>query len=107
MEFVFNQRIVDEVARKLQESPDVEPVIINPQGGRISLVDRARAAANAKAELLLSIHHDAAHPKYFSDWEVNGTPHWTASLHAVWNLDKVDFDKVDFRPGPIELRPEE
>ena len=34
-------------------------------------------------------------------------PHWTASLHAVWNLDKVDFDKVDFRPGPIELRPEE
>jgi hypothetical protein len=35
------------------------------------------------------------------------TPHWTASLHAVWNLDKVDFDKVDFRPGPIELRPEE
>jgi hypothetical protein len=35
------------------------------------------------------------------------TPHWTASLHAVWNLDKVDFDKVDFRPGPIERRPEE
>jgi hypothetical protein len=35
------------------------------------------------------------------------TPHWTASLHAVWNLDKVDFDKVDFRPGPIELRPEQ
>jgi len=34
-------------------------------------------------------------------------PHWTASLHAVWNLDKVDFDKVDFRPGKIELRPEE
>jgi hypothetical protein len=35
------------------------------------------------------------------------TPHWTASLHAVWDLDKVDFDKVDFQPGPIELRPEE
>ena len=34
-------------------------------------------------------------------------PHWTASLHAVWNLDKADFDEVDFRPGPIELRPEE
>ena len=34
-------------------------------------------------------------------------PHWTASLYAVWNLDKVDFDKVDFRPGAIELRPEE
>lgn len=34
-------------------------------------------------------------------------PHWTASLHAVWNLDKAEFDKVDFRPGPIELRPDE
>jgi hypothetical protein len=35
------------------------------------------------------------------------TPHWTASLEAVWNLDKAEFDKVDFRPGLIELRPEE
>ena len=35
------------------------------------------------------------------------TPHWTASLHAVWNLDTAEFDKVDFQPGPIELRPEE
>jgi hypothetical protein len=35
------------------------------------------------------------------------TPHWTASLQAVWNLDKAEFDKVDFRPGPIELRPDE
>jgi hypothetical protein len=34
-------------------------------------------------------------------------PHWTASLRAVWNLDKADFEKVDFRPGEIELRPEQ
>ena len=39
--------------------------------------------------------------------DLSVTPHWTASLHAVWNLDTVDFDKVDFQPGPIELRPEE
>jgi hypothetical protein len=30
-----------------------------------------------------------------------------ASLHAVWNLDTAEFDKVDFQPGTIELRPEE
>ena len=35
------------------------------------------------------------------------TPHWTASLHAVWNLDTAELEKVDFRPGPIELRPVE
>jgi len=33
------------------------------------------------------------------------TPHWTASLHAVWNLETAELEDVDFRPGPIELRP--
>jgi hypothetical protein len=33
------------------------------------------------------------------------TPHWTASLHATWNLDTADLENVDFRPGPIEERP--
>ena len=32
------------------------------------------------------------------------TPHWTASLHAVWNLDTAELESIDFRPGPIELR---
>jgi hypothetical protein len=34
-----------------------------------------------------------------------GGPHWTAELHAIWNLDTAKFDKVDFRPGKIEVRP--
>ena len=33
------------------------------------------------------------------------TPHWTASLHAVWNLDTAELENIDFRPGPIEERP--
>ena len=33
------------------------------------------------------------------------TPHWTASLHAVWNLDTAELENVEFRPGPIEERP--
>ena len=33
------------------------------------------------------------------------TPHWTASLDAVWNLDKAELESIDFRPGPIEERP--
>ena len=31
-------------------------------------------------------------------------PHWTAELHAVWNLDTARFDKVNFQPGKIEVR---
>lgn len=37
--------------------------------------------------------------------DLSVTPHWTASLHAVWNLDTAELEKVDFRPGPIEERP--
>ena len=35
-------------------------------------------------------------------------PVWSAELHAVWDLDKAKFDKVDFMPGEIRVRkPEE
>src|ERR1043166_7344679 len=35
----------------------------------------------------------------FADNKPNlaGGPHWTAELHAVWNLDTGKFDKVDFK----------
>jgi hypothetical protein len=33
-------------------------------------------------------------------------PHWTAQLHAIWNLDTAKFDQVDFRPGKIDINPE-
>ena len=43
----------------------------------------------------------------FADNKPNlaGGPHWTAELHAVWNLDTAKFDKVDFKPGEISDRP--
>ena len=31
-------------------------------------------------------------------------PHWTAELHAIWNLDTAKFEKVDFEPGEITVR---
>jgi hypothetical protein len=31
-------------------------------------------------------------------------PVWSAELHAVWDLDKARFDKVDFKPGEISVR---
>jgi hypothetical protein len=31
-------------------------------------------------------------------------PVWSAELHAVWDLDKARFDKVDFNPGEISVR---
>jgi hypothetical protein len=31
-------------------------------------------------------------------------PVWSAELHAVWDLDKARFAKVDFKPGEISVR---
>jgi len=31
-------------------------------------------------------------------------PVWSAELYAVWDLDKAKFDKVDFKPGEINVR---
>ncbi len=33
-------------------------------------------------------------------------PHWTAELKAVWDLKQAKFEKVDFKPGKIEVRKE-
>ena len=71
-EFDFNQRIVRQLFARLEKSPVVAPFIINPDGGKIGLLDRPRIAAEKGAELFLSIHHDAAQEKYEQRWEPNG-----------------------------------
>jgi hypothetical protein len=35
-----------------------------------------------------------------------GGPHWSATLHAIWDLDKAKFEKLDFLPGTTEIRPD-
>jgi hypothetical protein len=34
-------------------------------------------------------------------------PHWTATLKGTWDIDKAKFEKVDFQPGEITIRPQE
>jgi len=71
-EFYFNQRIVRLLETRLARSASVFPVVINPEGSKISLIDRVRVAARDGAELFLSIHHDAANAKYLKTWEPDG-----------------------------------
>jgi len=75
-EFYFNQRIVRQLATRLSRSTTIFPYVINPDGAKIGLVDRAREAAGQGAELFLSIHHDAAVDKYLETWDPasNGHP---------------------------------
>jgi N-acetylmuramoyl-L-alanine amidase len=74
-EFNFNQRIAQQLFDKLQKSPVIVPYLINPKGARIALIDRAKLAAAKGAELLISIHHDAANDRYLESWDPAGDGH--------------------------------
>lgn len=56
-------------------SRHIQAILINPTGSRIRLLDRPRIAQEAKASLIVSIHHDSAQPQYLLPWEWSGTPH--------------------------------
>ena len=71
-EFSYNKEIVDRVAAKLDRSERVQPYVVNPGGHAISLRLRTELARKHGAQLFLSIHHDAAQPKYMKSWMVDG-----------------------------------
>ncbi len=71
-EFEFNRRIVQLVKERLAGSKVVEPVVINPEGGPITLTERTRRAALAGAALFVAVHHDSANDKYLQTQEVSG-----------------------------------
>ena len=61
--------------RSLKNSGEVDAFIINPQGKSISLAERTRQAANKRATLFLSIHHDSVQRRYVKEWKVDGKTH--------------------------------
>src|SRR6266853_1814949 len=71
-EFEFNQRIVQLVKQRLADSKFAEPVVINANGGPITLPERARRAALAGASLFIAIHHDSVADKYLQTDEASG-----------------------------------
>jgi hypothetical protein len=84
-------------ARFLKKYPEEQEVIIFVSGA-----DKPHPARDFEfkgRKLLLNLAADNK-PNLASG------PHWTAEFHATWNLDTAKFEKVDFRPGPIEIRPE-
>ena len=74
-EYYFNRTIAEAVLRSLKQSGELEAFIINPQGKSISLAERTRQAANKRATLFLSIHHDSVQRRYVKEWKVDGKTH--------------------------------
>jgi N-acetylmuramoyl-L-alanine amidase len=71
-EYYFNKAIAAALLRSLKKSGEVDAFIINPQGNSISLAERTRQAANKRATLFLSIHHDSVQRRYVKEWIVDG-----------------------------------
>jgi N-acetylmuramoyl-L-alanine amidase len=71
-EFEFNRRIVQLVKDRLAASKVVVPVVINPEGGPITLTERTRRAALAGAAFFVSVHHDSVNDKYLESENVSG-----------------------------------
>jgi len=65
----------------------------------------SKGERDSKAELEFKGHKMLLNLFADNKPDLSVTPHWTASLHAVWNLDTAELEHVDFEPGPIELRP--
>ena len=74
-EYYFNRAIAAALLRSLKKAGEVEVFIINPQGTSISLAERTRQAANKRATLFLSIHHDSVQRRYVKEWKVDGKTH--------------------------------
>lgn len=72
-ELRFNQALALAVQQVFQHRT-WRPVLIGAAGEITELRARPRAAAQAHAELLLSIHHDSVQPQYLEVWDVEGKP---------------------------------
>ena len=71
-EYYFNKAIATALLRSLQKFGQLDAFIINPHGASISLAERTRQAANKRATLFLSIHHDSVQRRYVKEWTVDG-----------------------------------
>lgn len=67
-EYEFNLRIAHQVRSALTKSRDIEPFVIASEKA-MSLVARTKIAADRRADIFVSIHHDSAQDKYLKEWE--------------------------------------
>lgn len=85
-EYEFNRKMAAAVLRELRKDPGNRPFIINPDGGDISLQERADIVNAAKPDLLLSIHHDSVQPEFLSDWNYKRVPAQFCDIYWGYSL---------------------
>jgi len=75
-EYDFNLRLAKLIERQLVDAGFVKTVLLVTDGPALRSLARRVARANAaRADLLLSIHHDSVPDSFLEKWEYNGEPH--------------------------------
>ena len=75
-EFDFNLRLAKLIERQLVDAGFVKTVLLVTEGRALqSLARRVTRANAARADLLLSIHHDSVPDRLLEKWEYNGESH--------------------------------
>ncbi|HHD73220.1 MAG TPA: N-acetylmuramoyl-L-alanine amidase [Epsilonproteobacteria bacterium] len=68
-EYDFNHAIASVFLEKIANTKNIDAFIVNPSGGKITLKRRTEIAAQKKADLFISLHHDSVQQKYISYWK--------------------------------------
>jgi N-acetylmuramoyl-L-alanine amidase len=71
-EYDFNRRFALELVEAAKKRPALALFLIEKGDEYLSLTDRPRRAAESKADVLVSVHHDAVNKKYVKYWNYQG-----------------------------------
>jgi len=96
-EFDFNLRLAKLVERQLLDAGFTRTVLLVTDGPALQSLARRVARANAaRADLLLSIHHDSVPDSMLEKWEYNGEPHSYSDRFSGHSL-FVSYENQDRR----------
>lgn len=86
-EYDFNERLARDVEAALHAMGLKRAFIVADRArGRLTLTGRTRIAADAEAQLFLSVHHDSVQPQYLSGWEFDGETRRYSDRFAGFSL---------------------
>ncbi len=86
-EFGFNLNLGKLLAERLKSAGFRETRLLVTEGkARPSLFKRVDAANSARADLVLSIHHDSVPDKMLEEWEFDGSKSWFSDRFSGYSL---------------------
>jgi N-acetylmuramoyl-L-alanine amidase len=96
-EFDFNLRLAKLIEKQLVDAGFAKTVLLVTDGPALQSLARRVARANAaRADLLLSIHHDSVPDRLLEKWDYNGEPHTFSDRFHGHSL-FVSYDNQDRR----------